>query len=161
MRALNREYSSLSPRRLFLACFWFPSVQYFYRGRRALLSLPPYTSSLPPTPPSRGRATSKWCSASWRFRCPQLGGFRGSCRAGEGAGPRKSLRVLSQRKRSMWGRGRPPSDQGASPGGSAPALWVPQPCPQLGNPAPGWIHATPSGLLDWSWRQRQEGLLRR
>lgn len=76
----------------------------------------------PPTRPFEGCATSKWCSASWRCRCPQLRGFWGSSRAGEGAGLRKSLRVLSQRKRSRWDRGRPPRDQGASPGGRAPAL---------------------------------------
>lgn len=102
--------------------------------------------TLPPAPHSPGCATSKWCNASWRCRCPQLGDFWGSPRAGEAAGLRKILRVPIQRKRSRWGRERPPWDQEESPGGSALALWVPPLCSQLDTPAPDWIQASPSGF---------------
>lgn len=129
------------------------------QSRRALFC---FTDPFLPThTPSLGCATSKWCSASWRCRCLPVGGFWGSARAGEGAGLRKSLRVPSRRKRSRWGSGRPPWDHGASPGDTAPALWMPLSCPQLGPPAPGWIQAAPSGFPGWDRRQQREGLFGR
>lgn len=85
---------------------------------------PPHPTPIP-LPRSPGRATNKWCSASWRCLCHLLGGFRGSSRDLEGAGQRKSLRVPTQRKRSRWGRGCPLWDPRVSVGRLCPAVWMP------------------------------------
>lgn len=118
MRGLRRRCSSGHPAASPSASLAAFSLG-FLRGEES--RPPPHSPPLPSTPPAPGRAPSKRCNASWRCHCHQPGRVLGSCRAGEGADLRKSLRVLSRRKRSRWGRGRPPRDQWTSPGAVPPS----------------------------------------